>query len=222
MRLSINLFMTLNGVSQAPGGPEEDTRGGFPDGGWLMSVFDEGCGQAVSRWFDQCGALLLGRTTYDIFASHWPQVTDPDDPVAHLINTSQKYVVTSSPLNEAAWSDSSMNLGDDFLDEIRRLKSVEADGELQVHGSIQLARTLHQEGLVDIYRFLVAPVTVAPGFGIFSEAGPSYRMHVRHGVVTQNGVFDVEMTPEPFGGRKTVGLEDGKEVVFEVEDPEGR
>ena len=219
MRLSINLFMTLNGVSQAPGGPEEDTRGGFTDGGWLMSVFDEGCGQAVSRWFDQCGALLLGRRTYDIFASHWPQVTDPDDLVAHLINTSQKYVVTSSALGDV-WADSSTRLGDDFLDEIRRLKSVEREGELQVHGSVQLARTLHQAGVVDVYRFLIAPVTVGPGFGMFTEAGPSYKMRVRHGVVTQNGVYDVEMVPEPFGGRKTVGLDEGKEVVLEDKDLE--
>ena len=219
MRLSINLFMTLNGVSQAPGGPEEDTRGGFTDGGWIMSVFDEGCGQAVTRWYEQCGAFLLGRRTYDIFASHWPQVTDPNDVVAHTINTAQKYVVTSSALGDV-WADSSTPLGDDFLDEIRRLKSVQSEGELQVHGSVQLARTLHQAGLVDVYRFLIAPVTVGPGFGIFSEAGPSYKMHVRHGVVTQNGVYDVEMTPGPFGGHKTVGLEDGKEVVVEVEEPE--
>ena len=219
MRLSINLFMTLNGVSQAPGGPEEDTRGGFADGGWIMSVFDEGSGQAVTRWYERCGAFLLGRRTYDIFASHWPQVTDPDDVVAHTINTAQKYVVTSSALGDV-WADSSTRLGDDFLDEIRRLKSVERDGELQVHGSIQLARTLHQAGLVDVYRFLIVPVTVGPGFGMFDEAGPSYKMHVRHGAVTQHGIFDVEMTPEPFGARKTVGLEDGKEVVVEIEDPE--
>lgn len=218
MRLSINLFMSLNGVSQAPGGTEEDTRGGFMDGGWLMSVFDEGCGQAVTRWFDQSGALLLGRRTYDLFASHWPQVTDPNDVVAHQINTAQKYVVTSSQLPEV-WSDSSTRLEDDFLDEIRRLKGVESDRELQVHGSIQLARALHQAGLVDIYRFLIAPVTVGPGFGIFDAAGPSYKMKVQHGVVTTNGVFDVELVPEPFGERKTVDLQDGKEIVRDVEEP---
>lgn len=70
MKLSVNLFMTLNGVSQAPGGPDEDTRDGFTDGGWLFSTWDDGCAQAVSRWFDQCGTLLLGRRTYDTFAAY--------------------------------------------------------------------------------------------------------------------------------------------------------
>lgn len=141
MLLSVNLFMTLDGVNQAPGAPEEDTRGGFSHGGWLMSVFDEGCGQAVDRWFENCGALLLGRHTYDTFASHWPQVTDPEDPVADLINTSQKYVVTSSPVGDV-WADTTTALGDDFLDEIARFKGVTHSKELQVHGSIQLAQTL--------------------------------------------------------------------------------
>jgi len=217
MLLSVNLFMTLDGVNQAPGGPEEDTRGGFTNGGWLMSVWDEGCGQAVGRWFELCGALLLGRKTYDSFASHWPQVTDPDDPVAGLINTKHKYVVTSSSVGDV-WADTTTALGSDFLDEIARLKGVTDTKELQVHGSVQLAQILHQAHLVDIYRFLIAPVTVGPGLGIFNAGGPSYRMHVTHGVVTENGLYDVEMTPADFEGRKTVSVEDGKEVVIETED----
>src|SRR5690625_7049665 len=97
MKLSVNLFMTLNGVSQAPGGPDEDTRGGFTDGGWLFTVWDDQCERAVNRWFNQCHAFLLGRTTYDIFAGYWPQVTDPENGIATKLNTLQKYVVTSSP-----------------------------------------------------------------------------------------------------------------------------
>lgn len=216
MLLSVNLFMSLDGVSQAPGGPDEDTRGSFTNGGWLMSVWDEGCGQAVSRWFDNCGALLLGRYTYDTFASYWPKITDPDDPVSGLINNNQKYVVTSSPVGDA-WAETTTVLGDDFLDEIARLKGVSDSKELQVHGSIQLARTLHQEGMVDLYRFLVVPVTIGPGFGIFDQGGPTYSMRVVHGVVTQNGIYDVEMTPQAFEGRKTVAIDDGKEVVIETE-----
>lgn len=216
MLLSVNLFMTLDGVNQAPGSPDEDTRGGFTNGGWLMSVWDEGCGQAVSRWFDHCGALLLGRRTYDTFAAHWPQVTDPDDPVSGMINTSQKYVVTDSPVGDV-WADTTTALGADFLDEIARFKGVTHTKELQVHGSIQLAQILHQAGMVDLYRFLIAPVTVGPGLGIFNKGGPSYNMRVVHGVVTPNGLYDVEMTPAEFESHKTITIEDGKEVVIETD-----
>ena len=86
MKLSVNLFTTLDGVSQAPGGAEEDTRGSFTRGGWLMGVFDQGCGEVANSWFEKGGAVLLGRNTYDAMESHWPLVTDPGDPVANLLN----------------------------------------------------------------------------------------------------------------------------------------
>src|SRR5690625_767208 len=157
MKLSVNLFMTFDGVSQGPGSPEEDPRDGFTRGGWLMPVFDEGCAAAVHGWFERCGALLLGRRTFDIFAAHWPQVADSGDLVADRINNQRKYVVTSTELG-STWADSSTALGAGFLDDIARLKEAENEQELQVHGSIRLARTLHEAGLIDVYRFLVAPV----------------------------------------------------------------
>ena len=215
MKLSINLFKTLNGVSQAPGGPDEDTRGGFTDGGWLFTAWDTSCEQAVNRWFAQGDALLLGRTTYDIFAGYWPQVTDPDNDVATFLNTAHKYVVTSRPV-DGPWADTTSALGDRFLEDITELKASGGDKELQVHGSIQLARTLHEAGLVDIYRFLIAPVTVGPGAGLFDGSGPSYKMNVQHGVVTDNGVFDVEMTPEQMVITQMPTVRDGKDVVEEV------
>lgn len=218
MKLSVNLFMTLDGVSQAPGGPDEDTRGGFEHGGWLMQVFDDGCGQATSGWYDHCGALLLGRHTYDTFASHWPRVTDPDDAVAAHINNDHKYVVTSRPLGDV-WQDTSTALGEDFLAEIEELKKRDSDLELQVHGSIQLARTLHEAGLVDVYRFLVAPLVVGGGAGIFSgENAPALLMNVTNGTVTENGVFSVEMTPSQFTKTLSAAIVDGKDTVVEVPD----
>src|SRR5699024_5887018 len=99
MKLSISLFTTLNGVSQEPADPYEDTRGGFTDGWWLFTDWDTSCEQAVNRWFTQGDALLLGRTTYDICAGYWPQVTDPDNDVATFLNTALKYVVTSRPVD---------------------------------------------------------------------------------------------------------------------------
>lgn len=210
MKLSINLFMTLNGVNQAPGGQDEDTRGGFSDGGWVFTVWDDGCSQAVSRWFDHCDALLLGRTTYDIFSHYWPQVTDPDNEVAKILNSVQKYVVTSSQVGDA-WSDSTTSLDGDFLTDINELMASDSDKELQVHGSIQLARTLHEAGLVDIYRLLIVPVTVGPGLGIFDGTSPSYRMITQQATVTANGVFDVEMTPQDLRIVQTAAVQDGQD-----------
>ncbi|PNL16771.1 dihydrofolate reductase family protein [Micrococcus sp. FDAARGOS_333] len=217
MKLSINLFRTFDGVSQGPGSAHEDPRDGFTNGGWLMPVFDEGVGEAVNGWFEHCGALLLGRRTYDTFAAHWPQVTDPSDPVAAVINRAPKYVVTSSELATDAWADSTTVLGEDFLERIRELKASDAESELQVHGSVKLARTLHDAGLVDLYRFVVAPVVVGSGSGVFSDAGPATTMSVTHSTVTPNGCLAIEMVPGEFVNDLTAAVEDGQDVIRPAE-----
>lgn len=210
MKLSVNLFMTLDGVSQSPGSPEEDTRGSFTRGGWLMSVFDEGCGTAVDGWFSHTSALLLGRRTYDTFAGHWPQVTDPEDRVADQINNGPKYVVTSSPVGET-WASTTTVLGEDFVEQIRDLKLLPGD-ELQVHGSIRLARALHQAGMVDVYRFLLAPVVVGGGDGIFGAEGPALTMTTSASTVTENGVIALELTPGEFRTANAT-VEEGKDTI---------
>ncbi|WP_420175024.1 dihydrofolate reductase family protein [Luteococcus sp. OSA5] len=213
MKLSINLFRTLDGVSQGPGSAQEDPREGFTNGGWLMPVFDEGVGEAVNRWFENCDALLLGRRTYDTFASHWPQVADPADPVAATINSAHKYVVTSTELRDDVWAESTTVLGDDFLDSIRELKQSPAEGELQVHGSVKLARTLHETGLVDLYRFVVAPVVVGRGAGIFGDDSPAHTMRVTRSAVTPNGCLAVELVPGDFRNDLTAAVQDGQDVI---------
>lgn len=212
MKLSVNLFMTLDGVSQGPGSAEEDTRGEFHRGGWLMPVFDDGCGEAVNGWYERCGALLLGRRTFDTFATHWPLVTDPADAVADRINHRHKYVVTSSALG-ATWADTSTPLGSGFLDDIGRLKEADDDRELQVHGSIRLARTLHEAGLIDIYRFLIAPVVVGRGAGLFDGDGPAYGLHLQHSTVTESGVLSVEMSPLEFDNSLRAAVVAGRDAV---------
>lgn len=214
MRLSVNLFMTLDGVSQGPGGPDEDTRHGFTHGGWLMPIFDEGCGRAVDQWFSHTSALLLGRRTYDTFASHWPQVLDPEDRVAAQINQGPKYVVSSSAVGEP-WESTTTVLEGNFLDKIQQLKAMPGD-ELQVHGSIRLARTLHQVGMVDVYRFLIAPVVVGGGAGIFDADGPAFTMAAANSAVTENGIVALELTPGEFRAA-SAAVEDGKDARNENE-----
>lgn len=210
MKLSINLFMTLDGVSQSPGGPDEDSRGGFTRGGWLLPVFDEGCGRAVDDWFSRTSALLLGRKTYDTFAGHWPEVTDPEDRVAAQINRGPKYVVTSQPVANA-WADTTTVLGEDFLESIRDLKEEPGD-ELQVHGSVRLARTLHRAGLVDVYRFLIAPVIVGQGLSIFGDDDSASTLTVTRSSTTDSGVIALELLPGEFRQANAV-VEDGKDSV---------
>ncbi|HJG79475.1 MAG TPA: dihydrofolate reductase family protein [Brevibacterium senegalense] len=210
MRLSVNLFMSLDGVCQGPGGPDEDTRGGFDRGGWLLPHFDDGCGAAVGEWFERATALLLGRYTYDAFAGHWPHVTDPGDQVAATLNGSHKYVVSSSPAGDA-WADTTTVLGGDFLDRVRALKAQDGD-ELQVHGSVRLARTLHEAGLVDVYRLLVAPAVVGAGARLFGADGPAGSFVVSRGAVTSSGVTSLVLEPRDFV-IATATVEDGRDSV---------
>lgn len=131
LRIIVATFTSLDGVMQAPGGPQEDPTGGFTFGGWTAPHFDEAVGSAIGRIMARPFDLLLGRKTYDIFAAHWPHVTDPNDAIAGIFNRVTKYVASRSP-RKLAWQNSKL-LGDDVVGSLRELKS-EDGPDLLVQG----------------------------------------------------------------------------------------
>ncbi len=162
--LTIATFMTLDGVMQAPGGPDEDRDGGFAHGGWSFPYFSEDMGEVINDAFARAEAFLLGRRTYEIFAGSWPNYPDKDDPVASRLNTLPKYVV-STTLEKADWEPTTIIRGD-VAAGVAKLKD-EYSGEIQVHGSAGLAQTLHGLGLIDEYRLFIEPVVLGTGKRLF-------------------------------------------------------
>jgi len=185
MQLTITTFISVDGVMQGPGGPDEDRSDGFDRGGWLVPHFDEATGLFMNEAFDKADAFLLGRRTYEIFAAYWPKVTDPDDPVAGRLNTLPKYVV-STRLGSASWHNSTIVKGD-IPAEVARLKELPGR-ELQVHGSGILAQTLLENDLVDEWRLLVFPVIVGAGRRLFPDDGVATGLRLVDSRMTGSGV----------------------------------
>src|SRR3954467_12519952 len=142
-QLIVNTFLTLDGVMQAPGGPEEDPSGGFEHGGWSFGYWDERMGEVMGASMARPFALVLGRRTYEIFAAHWPY---SDEPAAEPLNAATKHVA-STTLKEVRWANSRLIEGD-LPTAIRELKAQDGP-ELQVHGSANLIQSLTAHGLVD-------------------------------------------------------------------------
>jgi dihydrofolate reductase len=165
-KLVVLSFITLDGVMQAPGGPEEDPTGGFKHGGWVAGYFDDFLGKVMIRQMSKPFDLLLGRKTYEIFAAHWPYVKTKEDPIAAGINNAKKYVA-SKTLIKLEWSNSELIKGA-VAKEVKRLK--EQDGpEIQVHGSGSLIQTLLKHDLVDELWLKIFPITLGGGKRLFAE-----------------------------------------------------
>jgi dihydrofolate reductase len=183
-KLVVNTFVTLDGVMQGPGGPEEDRSGGFEQGGWLVPYFDEESGGFISEVFARAGSFLLGRKTYEIFSSYWPNVTDESDPVAGPLNSLPKYVASRS-LESAAWQNSTVIR--DVPSEVRALKKAPG-GELQVHGSGNLIQSLIEHDLVDAYNVLTFPVVLGAGKRLFPEGVTPSGLRLTESRTTGKGV----------------------------------
>jgi dihydrofolate reductase len=168
VQLTVTTFLSVDGVMQGPGGPDEDRSDGFDRGGWMVPLFDDETGEFIVEVFEKADAFLLGRRTYEIFAAYWPNVAELDDPVASRLNALPKHVV-SNRLRSADWNNSTIVKGN-IGAEVGRLKQIPGR-ELQVHGSGILAQTLLENDLVDEWRLIVLPVIVGAGRRLFPDAG---------------------------------------------------
>ena len=182
-KLVVSAFVTLDGVVQAPGGPQEDTDGGFTAGGWTVPFFDEHLGEVMGAFMGGPFDLVLGRRTYDIFAAHWP--TASADEGAGPLNAARKHVA-SRGRPELAWEGSSLLEGD-VAGAVAALK--QQDGlELQVHGSGDLLQTLHRHALVDEWQLLVFPVVLGTGKRLFAGGALPGSLRLLDSSVSGSGV----------------------------------
>ena len=159
-------FISLDGVMQAPGGPQEDTSGGFRYGGWVFGYFDPVLGKEMNRQISPPYALLLGRKTYDIFAAYWPHANPAENPIAEGFNNARKYVV-STTLKNPSWNNTTV-ISQNAPEEIRRLKAMDGP-DLHVHGSGVLIQTLLKHDLVNELWLKIFPVTLGSGKRLFAE-----------------------------------------------------
>lgn len=202
-KLTLTTFLTLDGVMQAPGGPEEDPNGGFTYGGWVAPFADEGMGEFVTEVFDRAGAFLLGRRTYEIFAGYWPRHDDPADPIAGPLNRLPKYVA-STTLKEPSWAGTTVVDGEQLQAEVVRAKDA-IDGELQVHGSGQLAQWLLARDLVEELNLLVFPVFLGAGRRLFPTGGLPTAFELTASRTTSSGIAVHTYRPTGRASFGTVG-----------------
>ncbi|WP_399932048.1 dihydrofolate reductase family protein [Streptomyces kanamyceticus] len=186
MKITFTQFLTLDGVFQAPGGPDEDRGGGFEHGGWSVPYGDEDFGAFMDQVFEQADAFLLGRGTYEIFAGYWPAVHDPDNLVATKLNDLPKYVA-STTLTGADWQGTRIIGRDDLVKDVTGLKE-QPGRELQMHGSGRLAQSLMGHDLIDTLHLLTFPVVLGTGKRLFAEGVLPTAFRLAQSRTTSTGV----------------------------------
>jgi dihydrofolate reductase len=205
VRLTLTQFVTLDGVYQGPGSPDEDTTDGFTRGGWMVPHLDQTFLGVASSWLERASGLLFGRRTYEAFAIAWPQITDPEDPFAGRMNSLPKYVA-SHTITETPWTPATV-LGGDVVARVAELTAQPGD-ELQLHGSARLAQSLMAAGLLDEIRLVVTPTILGQGRRLFPDTGPALGMRVVEHSTTPGGltILVLEATgPATFAAYEGVG-----------------
>lgn len=188
MHIILSDFMSLDGVVQAPGGPEEDTDAGFAHGGWSMPHFDpEAMGPVLGEVMDSTDALLFGRRTWQAMAGAWPDRAG--DPFADRMNEIPKYVASRTlTQGDLSWSGSTLLPGDDAIEAVRRLRAGEGKG-LQVWGSASLAAQLVEHDLVDVYVLMIEPVLLGGGKRVFPDDGRARPLELVSTTTAATGVL---------------------------------
>lgn len=199
--------MSMDGVLQAPGGPEEDRTGGFKWGGWQFGYNDDETNKEIGKIFEKPFDLLLGRRTYEIFSAYWPY---KDDMIGQLFNRIKKYVVATTSI-DTSWQHTIL-INKDVVNELKKLK--QQDGpDLLVHGSSVLIQTLLANNLVDVLHTWIYPITLGKGKKLFQEGTKDQEWKLTESKITPNGVIIASYTP---GGE----IKKGSYVPDEVSDAE--
>jgi dihydrofolate reductase len=211
-RIIVAAFTSLDGVMQAPGGPQEDPTGGFTLGGWTAPYFDEALGASMGAIFGRPFDLLLGRKTYDIFAAHWPYVADPNGSIAGVFNRVTKYVASRSRPN-LAWQNSRL-LGTDTVASLEALKG-EDGPDLLVQGSSELLQTLWRSALVDELCMLTFPVVLGTGKRLFGDGATPAGLKLVKSQSFPTGVIVASYMPD--GAVKTGDFQLAEPSTAEIE-----
>jgi len=189
-------WMTLDGVVQAPGHPDEDRDGGFEQGGWHLRYFDDTSREWVAQGYAEAGGFLFGRRTYENLAAYWPNASEEEQVIAEPLNTKPKYVASRTLPEPLAWENSKVLTGD--VDQAVFALKQEEGRDLHVIGSPEFAQTLIEHDLVDEYRLMIDPLIVGEGKRLFRDGSPPRPLRlVEHQVTTTGAILATYATTSP-------------------------
>jgi dihydrofolate reductase len=192
-KVSVTEFLSLDGVMQGPGAPDEDRSGGFAHGGWHLPYVDDDFMKAATEGMAETGGFLFGRKTYEIMAAHWPSQPD-SDPFAAVLNGLPKHVASRTLREPLEWKGSSLLEGD-VPTAVAELKE-ESGGALVVLGSGELVRTLLEHDLVDEFQLMIDPIVLGSGKRLFPQEGPMRRLRLVNSATTGTGMLMTTYVPE--------------------------
>ena len=192
-KVIVHTWMTLDGVAQAPGAPEEDTSGGFQHGGWHLPYFDDTSRKWVADSYTAAGGFLFGRRTFQSLAGYWPHASEEEQVIAEPLNTRPKYVASTTLTEPLAWQPSTLLRGE-VAEAVAALKGQDG-GDLLVVGSTMLVQTLIAHGLVDELQLMLDPLVVGGGKGIFPADGALRPLRLVDSKVTSTGAILATYAP---------------------------